>query len=42
VFAILLVVLFVGMALTDTTEYQPEIIKGDTPLVSQALDELKH
>ena len=42
VFAILLVVLFVGMALTDTIEYQPEIIKGDTPIVSQALDELKH
>ena len=42
VFAILLVVLFVGMALTDSTAYQPDIIKGDTPIVSQALDELKH
>lgn len=42
VFAILLVVLFIGLALTDTMEYQPEIIKGDTPIVSQALEELKH
>lgn len=40
--AILLVVLFIGMALTDSIAYQPDIVKGDTPIVMQALDELKH
>ena len=40
--SILLVVLFVGMALTDSTAYQPDIVKGDTPKVAQAIDELKH
>jgi cytochrome c oxidase subunit 4 len=40
--SILFVVLFIGLALTDTTEYQPDIIPGDTPAVTQALEELKH
>jgi cytochrome c oxidase subunit 4 len=40
--SILFVVLFIGLALTDTMEYQPEIIKGDTPKVAEAMDELKH
>jgi cytochrome c oxidase subunit 4 len=40
--SILFVVLFIGIALTDTVEYQPTIIKGDTPKVSKAMDELKH
>ena len=40
--SILLVVLFVGMALTDSTAYQPDIVKGDTPKVAQAIDGLKH
>ncbi|MDP7004734.1 MAG: cytochrome C oxidase subunit IV family protein [Phycisphaerales bacterium] len=37
----LFVVLFIGLALTDTMEYQPEIIKGDTPKVTEAMDALK-
>jgi len=40
--SILFVVLFIGIALTDTMEYQPSIIKGDTPKVSDAMDLLKH
>ena len=40
--SILFVVLFIGMALTDTMEYQPSIIKGDTPKVTEAMDALKH
>ncbi|MBT6269612.1 MAG: oxidase [Phycisphaerae bacterium] len=40
--SILFVVLFIGIALTDTMEYQPSIIKGDTPKVSEAMDLLKH
>ena len=40
--SILFVVLFISMAITDSAEYQPEIIKGDTPKVIQALDALKH
>ncbi len=40
--SILFVVLFIGIALTDTMEYQPEIIKGDTPKVTEAMDKLKH
>jgi len=40
--SILFVVLFIGMAITDSSEYQPDIIKGDTPKVTQALDKLKH
>lgn len=38
--ALLFVVLFIGMALTDTMEYQPEIIKGDTPKVTEAMESL--
>ena len=40
--SILFVALFIGIALTDTMEYQPSIIKGDTPKVSDAMDLLKH
>ena len=40
--SLLFVVLFIGLALTDTLEYQPEIIKGDTPKVTEAMDALKH
>ena len=40
--SILLVVLFVGMALTDSAAYHPDIVKGDTHKVAQALDGLKH
>ena len=40
--SILFVVLFISMAITDTAEYQPELIKGDTQKVMQALDALKH
>ncbi|MDP7005758.1 MAG: cytochrome C oxidase subunit IV family protein [Phycisphaerales bacterium] len=40
--SILFVALFIGLALTDTMEYQPEIIKGDTPKVTEAMDKLKH
>ena len=37
----LFVVLFIGVALTDSMEYQPQIIKGDTPVVTEAMDKLK-
>ena len=40
--SILLVALFIGIALTDTMEYQPSILKGDTPKVTEAMDKLKH
>ncbi|HIB00633.1 MAG TPA: caa(3)-type oxidase subunit IV [Phycisphaerales bacterium] len=40
--SILFVVLFIGISLTDTMEYQPTIIKGDTPMVTDAMDDLKH
>jgi len=40
--SLLFVVLFIGLALTDTLEYQREIIKGDTPKVTEAMDALKH
>ena len=40
--SILFVVLFIALALTDTMEYQPEIIKGDTPKVTEAMDALTH
>ena len=40
--SILFVVLFIGMALTDTMAYQPSIIKGDTPKVTEAMDKLAH
>jgi len=40
--SILFVVLFIALALTDTMEYQPTIIKGDTPMVTEAMDKLKH
>ncbi len=39
--SILFVVLFIGIALTDTMEYQPEIIKGDTPEVIEAMDKIR-
>ena len=38
--SILFVVLFIGIALTDSMEYQPDIVKGDTPKVSEAMDKL--
>ncbi len=38
--SLLFVVLFIGLALTDTMEYQPEIIKGDTPRVTEAMESL--
>ena len=40
--SILFVVLFIGIALTDTMEYQPSIIKGDTPKITEAMDKLRH
>ena len=40
--SMLFVVLFIGIALTDTMEYQPTIIKGDTPKVTQAMEKLQH
>ncbi len=38
--SLLFVVLFIGLALTDTMEYQPEIIKGDTPKVTEAMESI--
>ena len=40
--SLLFVVLFIGIALTDSIAYQPEIIKGNTPKVTEALEKLKH
>lgn len=40
--SILFVALFIGIALTDTMEYQPTIIKGDTPKITEAMDKLRH
>ncbi|MFT4592939.1 MAG: cytochrome c oxidase subunit 4 [Phycisphaerales bacterium] len=40
--SILFVVLFIGIALTDSMAYQPEIIQGNTPKVTEALEKLKH
>jgi cytochrome c oxidase subunit 4 len=40
--SILFVVLFIGITLTDTMEYQPTIIKGDTPKVTEAMEKLQH
>ena len=40
--SILLVVLFVGMAITDSSEYQQEIIKGDSIDVIEELKKMKH
>jgi cytochrome c oxidase subunit 4 len=40
--SILLVVLFVGMAITDSSEYQREIIKGDSIDVIEELKKMKH
>jgi len=39
--SILLVVLFVGMAITDSSEYQREIIKGDSIDVIEELKKMK-
>ena len=38
--AILFVGVFIGLALLDTTEYQPSMIPGDTPAVQLKLDAL--
>ena len=40
--SILYVVLIISISLTDSMEYQPSMIKGDTPMVSEAMDKLKH
>ena len=40
--SILFVVLFICIALTDSMAYQPTIIKGDTPKVTEAMDKLRH
>ena len=40
--SILFVVLFICIALTDSMAYQPTIIKGDTPKVTEAMDKLQH
>ena len=40
--SMLFVVLFIGIALTDSIAYQPEIIKGNTPKVTEALEKLQH
>jgi cytochrome c oxidase subunit 4 len=40
--SILFVALFICIALTDSMAYQPTIIKGDTPKVTEAMDLLKH
>ena len=40
--SILFVVLFICIALTDSIAYQPTIIKGDTPKVTEAMDKLRH
>ena len=36
------VALFISFALTDTSEYAPDMLKGNAPLVQQKLDELEH
>lgn len=41
VLSIFLVALMIGLAMTDSMEYQDEIIPGDTPKVTQAMDKLK-
>ena len=41
VLSIFLVSLMIGLTMTDTIEYQDEIIPGDTPKVTQAIDKLK-
>ena len=41
VISCLLVFLFIGIALTDTAEYEPLIIPGNSPQVQTRLDELK-
>ena len=40
VISCLLVFLFIGIALTDTAEYEPLIIPGNSPQVQSRLDEL--
>jgi cytochrome c oxidase subunit 4 len=40
--SLLFVALFIGLAMTDTLEYQSEIIPGDTPKVTEAMESLKH
>ena len=41
VVSIILVLLMAGMAFLDTSAYQHEIIPGDTPKVTQAVEALK-
>ena len=41
VVSIILVLLMCGLAFLDTNAYQEEIIPGDTPLVTEALEKLK-
>jgi len=41
VLSILLVSLMIGLAMTDSSEYQDEIIQGDSPKVTRAMDALK-
>ena len=41
VLSILLVGLMIGLAMTDSMAYQDQIIKGDTPKVTIAVDKLK-
>jgi cytochrome c oxidase subunit 4 len=36
-----LVALFISFAMTDTTEYAPDMITGNAPLVQQELDAMK-
>ena len=36
------VALFISFALTDTSEYAPDMLKGNATLVQQKLDELEH
>ena len=40
--SMLFVVLFIGIALTDSMAYQPDVIQGNTPKVTEALEKLKH
>ena len=41
VVSIILVLLMCGLTFLDTSAYQEDIIPGDTPLVTEALDKLK-
>ena len=41
VLSILLVGLMIGLTMTDSMAYQDQVIKGDTPKVTNAVDNLK-